>query len=158
MEIAIGIFSFLLLLLCLFTLLLVLVQKPRADGGLGAALGGGSMEAALGAESSNVLNKTTIYSVIGFFILTFALYLGNLTSIENSQSGGGEGLLSGVIESEAGEAVPATTPTGSALEPSLPGIGAESADQEVPVPAEEGEAGEPAEAGVSTPEEGVAQP
>ena len=158
MEIAIGIFSFLLLLLCLFTLLLVLVQKPRADGGLGAALGGGSMEAALGAESSNVLNKTTIYSVIVFFILTFALYLGNLASIEDSQAGGGEGLLSGVIEAEEGEAAPAATPTGSALEPSLPEIGVESAGQEVPGPAEEGEAGAAAEAGVSTPEEGVAQP
>lgn len=155
MEIAIGIFSFLLLLLCLFTLLLVLVQKPRADGGLGAALGGGSMEAALGAESSNVLNKTTIYSVIGFFILTFALYLGNLASIEDSQTGGGEGLLSGVIEAEEGEAAPVATSTGSTLEPSLPEITGETAGQEVPGPAEEGEA---AEAGASAPEEGVAQP
>lgn len=158
MEIAIGIFSFLLLLLCLFTLLLVLVQKPRADGGLGAALGGGSMEAALGAESSNVLNKTTIYSVIGFFILTFALYLGNLASIEDSQAGAGEGLLSGVIEAEEGEAAPVATSTGSTLEPSLPEITGETAGQEVPGPAEEGEAGEAAEAGTSAPEEGVAQP
>ncbi len=158
MQIAIAIFSFLLLLLCLFTLLLVLVQKPRADGGLGAVLGGGSMEAALGAESGNVLNKTTIYSVIGFFILTFALYLGNLNIVEDSQATGREGLLSEVIEVEDGAVAPATVPTGSTLEPSLPKIGSESAGQEVPGPAEEGKAGEAAEAGVSTLEEGVEQP
>ncbi|MBC9866936.1 MAG: preprotein translocase subunit SecG [Opitutae bacterium] len=155
MQITIAIFSFLLLLLCLFTLLLVLVQKPRADGGLGAALGGGSMEAALGAESSNVLNKTTIYSVIGFFILTFALYLGNLTVVEDSQATGEEGLLSDVIEVEDGDVTPSTAPTGSTLEPPLPEIGSESTGQEVAGPAGEGNAGEAAEAGVSTPEEGV---
>ncbi len=158
MQITIAIFSFLLLLLCLFTLLLVLVQKPRADGGLGAALGGGSMEAALGVESSNVLNKTTIYSVIGFFILTFALYLGNLTVVEDSQVTGSEGLLSEVIEAEEGADAPAAAPAGSALEPSLPEIGAESTDREVPVPAEEGQAEEAAESAASTPEEGVEQP
>ncbi len=116
------------------------------------------MEAALGAESSNVLNKTTIYSVIGFFILTFALYLGNLTIVEDSQATGREGLLSEVIEVEEGGVAPATAPTGSTLEPSLPEINSESAGQEVSGPAEEGNAGEAAEAGVSTSEEGVEQP
>ena len=157
MEIVIAIFSFLLLLLCLFTLLLVLVQKPRADGGLGAALGGGSMEAALGAESSNVLNKITIYSVIGFFILTFALYLGNLASLEDGQSGGGEGLLGEVLGPEEGETAPDAAPTGSALEAPLPSIGLESTSEGVSSSAEDGETVE-SEAGESTLEGGESQP
>ncbi len=138
MEIILAIFGSVLLLLCFFTLLLVLVQKPRGDGGIGAALGGGSMEAALGVESSNVLNKTTIYSIIGFFILTFALYLGNLATKQAIEAEDSKGLLSEVVETGAGEATPAAVPTsGAALQESLPEIDAQSTGQEAPEIAEE---------------------
>ena len=102
MNIIIALFSFVLILLCLFTLLVVMVQKPKGDGGLGAALGGGSMEAALGAETGSLLTKITIYSVIGFFVLTFALYLGNVGSKAGSVEESGGTLLSEI----AGESAP----------------------------------------------------
>tara|TARA_B100001123_G_scaffold451015_1_gene626021 strand:+ start:16210 stop:16668 length:459 start_codon:yes stop_codon:yes gene_type:complete len=101
MTILIALFSFVLILLCLFTLLVVMVQKPKGDGGLGAALGGGSMEAAFGAETGSMLTKITIYAVIGFFILTFALYLGNIASNKDAEADSGESLLGEVVDAPA---------------------------------------------------------
>ena len=104
MTIIIAIFSFVLVLLCLFTLLVVMVQKPKGDGGMGAALGGGSMEAALGAETSSLLTRITIYAVIGFFVLTFGLYLGNLSSMKGETEEGRESILREIVDEAAAEA------------------------------------------------------
>ena len=65
---------------------------------MGAALGGGSMEAALGAETSSLLTKITIYAVIAFFVLTFVLYLGNISLKKSVAAESGEGLLSEIAE------------------------------------------------------------
>lgn len=78
MNILIGVLTFLLILVALFLVLVVLIQKPRADSGLGAAMGGGAAEAAFGAETGNVLTRATIVSAVAFFILSFVLYLGHL--------------------------------------------------------------------------------
>ena len=40
---------------------------------LGLALGGGAAEAAFGADTSNVLSKSTIYAAVIFFVLAFGL-------------------------------------------------------------------------------------
>jgi preprotein translocase subunit SecG len=104
MTILIAIFSFVLVLLCLFTLLVVMVQKPKGDGGMGAALGGGSMEAALGAETSSLLTRITIYAVIGFFLLTFSLYLGNIYSKKGATEEENESLLSEIVDETAADA------------------------------------------------------
>lgn len=93
------------------------MQKPKGDGGMGAALGGGSMEAAFGAESGSMLTKITIYAVIGFFLLTFALYLGNIASNKAAEAESGESLL--------GEVVDSPTPDSSA-----PGVASDSAIQQ----------------------------
>ena len=103
MNILIALFSFVLIILCLFTLMVVMVQKPKGDGGMGAALGGGSMEAALGAETGSLLTKITIYAVIGFFVLTFALYLGNLASKKSVEAESNESLLSEIVDETAAE-------------------------------------------------------
>jgi preprotein translocase subunit SecG len=66
------------MLVALFLILVVLAQKAKSDGGMGAALGGGMAESAFGAETSNVLTKSTINALIIFFVLTFALYLGRI--------------------------------------------------------------------------------
>ena len=42
---------------------------------MGAALGGGAAESAFGADTNDVLTKTTIYSIIVFFILALVLFL-----------------------------------------------------------------------------------
>jgi preprotein translocase subunit SecG len=78
MNLLIGIFTFVLILVSVFLVLLVLAQKAKNDGGMGAALGGGAAEATFGAETGNVLTKATINSAIAFFILSLLLYLGHI--------------------------------------------------------------------------------
>lgn len=116
MNILIAIFSFILILLCLFTVLVVMVQKPKGDGGMGAALGGGSMEAALGAETSSLLTRVTIYVVIGFFVLTFMLYLGNISVTKAVVEENNETLLSEIVQETAAEAEANTAAADSALQ------------------------------------------
>ena len=77
MSILLGIFTFILIILSVFLVLLVLMQKAK-DGGVGAALGGGMTEAAFGADTNNMLSKLTINVTIAFFVLNFALYLGHI--------------------------------------------------------------------------------
>lgn len=76
-SILIGILTFVLLLVSAFLVLIVLAQKTK-DGGMGSALGGGMTESTFGAETGNVLSKTTIKLSITFFVLCFALYLGQI--------------------------------------------------------------------------------
>ena len=74
MSILLGIFTFILILTSIFLILLVLAQKSKSDGGMGAAMGGGMAEATFGADTGNVLSKATINAAIVFFVLSFALY------------------------------------------------------------------------------------
>lgn len=76
MLIAIYILSFFLFLDCLFLGLLILMQLPKKEAGLGgAAFGGGAVDALIGAGAGNVLTKATKYSAIVFFVLIVSLSL-----------------------------------------------------------------------------------
>ncbi len=76
MLIAIYILSFFLVLTCLFLGLIILMQLPKKEAGLGgAAFGGGAVDALIGAGAGNVLTKATKYSAIVFFILIVSLSL-----------------------------------------------------------------------------------
>src|SRR3954469_11396514 len=77
MSILLTLLTGVLILVSLFLILVVLMQKSK-DGGMGAALGGGAAEAAFGADTSNVLSKSTIYAAVLFFVLAFVLYLGRI--------------------------------------------------------------------------------
>ncbi len=78
MTLLVNILIFLLVLVSLFLGLIVLVQKPRSDSGLGTAMGGGVAEATFGAETGNVLTRATIYAAVAFFVIGFAAYLGHI--------------------------------------------------------------------------------
>ena len=67
----IVILTTLLILLCLVVVLLILIQ--RSSGGMGSVLGGAA-DQVLGAGSAAQLTKLTVYGILGFFILSFALY------------------------------------------------------------------------------------
>lgn len=67
-----------LVIVSVFVILLVLMQRGDANGGLGAAMGGGMAESALGAETSSTLSKWTKNTAIVFFVLGFGLYLSKL--------------------------------------------------------------------------------
>lgn len=83
MTILIVVLTFLLVLVSLFLGLLVLVQKPRSDSGLGTAMGGGMAEATFGAETGNVLTRSTIVLAVAFFVLAFGAYLGQIYVVKH---------------------------------------------------------------------------
>ena len=88
MNILLGILTFILIITSIALVLVVLMQKAKNDGGLGAAMGGGMAEAAFGADTSNVLSKFTINAAITFFVLAFALYLGRIYQRAHSAATG----------------------------------------------------------------------
>lgn len=57
---------------CLFMVLLVLMQRPKQEG-LGAAFGSGTTDQLFGARTTNVLQKGTVYCAVLFFVLTLTL-------------------------------------------------------------------------------------
>ncbi len=68
----------LLVPLSIFLVLVVLMQKSKSDGGVGAALGGGMTEATFGADTGNVLATITRNGTIAFFVICFGLYLAQI--------------------------------------------------------------------------------
>jgi preprotein translocase subunit SecG len=65
-----------LFLVCLLVVLIILMQRPSANAGMGSALGGGAAESVFGGESANVLSRMTTTLTVILFILSFGLYLG----------------------------------------------------------------------------------
>lgn len=123
MSILIGIFTFVLILISVFLVLVVLAQKAKSDGGMGASLGGGATEAAFGADTGNVLTKATINAAIAFFVLTFGLYLGHIYVSKHTKS------TEGALPAIAVPAAPAATT------PAAPAATATPAVEATPAPA-----------------------
>ena len=83
MSIFIGFLYVVEVIVCLMLALVVMLQKPK-EGGLGGAIGGGMLEASLGADAGNVLIKTT--ATLGTIFLLNTLLLARLTSTMHSNS------------------------------------------------------------------------
>src|SRR6266550_8295640 len=75
MSIVIWLFSFLLVLDCLVLMLLVLIQLPKKEAGMGQAFGGGATDALFGAGSGTALTKMTKYTTGIFLVLTVLLWV-----------------------------------------------------------------------------------
>jgi preprotein translocase subunit SecG len=116
MSILIGIFTFVLILISLFLVLVVLAQKAKTDGGMGSAMGGGMAEAAFGAETGNVLTKSTINAAIAFFIISFGLYLAQVYQHKHAGADNADRLPT--IVAPATPATPA--PTTAETQPAAP--------------------------------------
>lgn len=78
MNFLIGLGTVILVLLCGIIVLLVLMQRASANSGMGAALGGGAAESALGGAAGNTLTKGTIWGMGAFFLIAFLLFLGQM--------------------------------------------------------------------------------
>jgi preprotein translocase subunit SecG len=65
----IGFLTVVMVLICLFLILLVLMQLPKKEAGAGLAFGGAATDALFGSGSGNFLTKATKYSAIAFFVL-----------------------------------------------------------------------------------------
>jgi preprotein translocase subunit SecG len=72
-----GLLTAVLVLDCLFLLLLILIQLPKKEAGLGQAFGSSTTDALFGAGSGTALTKMTKYAAIIFFILTFTVAILN---------------------------------------------------------------------------------
>jgi len=71
----IGFLTVVLVLDSLILVLLVLVQFPKKEAGIGQAFGGGATDALFGAGSGNALTKMTKYTTGIFFALTLLIYV-----------------------------------------------------------------------------------
>lgn len=68
-----GILTAFIVINCLILILLVLIQLPKKDAGVGLAFGGGTADALFGAGSGNALTKITKWAIILFFALALIL-------------------------------------------------------------------------------------
>lgn len=71
-NVAIDFLLFFFVIDCVLMCLVVLMQRGKQEG-LGAAFGGGLMDSTFGAQTSNVLVKTTVILAAIFFILSISL-------------------------------------------------------------------------------------
>lgn len=106
---------------CLLLALVVMLQKPK-EGGLGGAIGGGMLEASLGADAGGFLIKAT--AVLGAIFLLNTLVLARFTSSANSRS-----IMAHEVAAPAAEEQPLALPM---AEPQLP---ADPAPTPTPAPA-----------------------
>ena len=79
---------------CLLLGLLVLIQLPKKEAGMGTAFGGGATDALFGAGSGTVLTKLTKYAAGIFFALVLLL---NLLNIRAKPGSGFENALSNPV-------------------------------------------------------------
>lgn len=133
MSILIGIFTVVLIFVSLFLILVVLMQKAKSDGGVGAAMGGGMAEATFGADTGNVLSTATIWASVAFFVLSFGLYLGYIFQMSHAHPTGG---ALPTISAPAKLPEPTSTPTDESktTAPAAPTV----AMPEAPAPAAQG--------------------
>ncbi len=132
MSILIGVLYVVEVVVCLLLAMVVMLQKPK-EGGLGGAIGGGMLEASLGADAGNVLIKTT--AVLGAIFLANTLVLARLTSTVHSKS-----IMAGEAEPTVEQQAPAlpdlpAAPELPASAPELPASVPATAAPELPVSA-----------------------
>lgn len=108
MSFVIGLLTFVLVLICIAMILLVLIQLPKKEAGIGVAFGGGATDALFGAGSGTVLTKATKYAAIAFFAL--ALLVGVLQKHSHSSATTNFTTKANQAAQAAPATQPATTP------------------------------------------------
>ena len=86
MDILNKVLTVILFLDCLFLVLLVLVQLPKKEAGLGTAFGGGTTDALFGAGAGNVLTTLTKWCAILFLVLCLLLSMDFMKPRETSEA------------------------------------------------------------------------
>ncbi|MFM1943752.1 MAG: hypothetical protein RI897_2734 [Verrucomicrobiota bacterium] len=119
-----GALTVVLVLNSLFLILLVLVQLPKKEAGIGMAFGGAATETLFGAGSGSVLTRATKYSAGLFMGLSLVLAMANSTVARKQGS-----QLETEIERLANAGGPAITA------PAVPGSNTVAAPVPAPAPA-----------------------
>jgi preprotein translocase subunit SecG len=96
---------------CLLTVLVILMQRPSANAGMGASLGGGAAESAFGGEAGNVLTKATTILIITFLVLSLGLFLG-FKALYGKKTGKSDSVFNDLTKT-----APATAPATPAIAP-----------------------------------------
>ena len=85
MEILSILLTVVLVAVSVLIVLVVLIQRPKQEG-LGAAFGGSTLDSALGAHTTDVLQKITTWLGIIFFVSAIALAMIKTRQFKNSAS------------------------------------------------------------------------
>jgi preprotein translocase subunit SecG len=93
----IGLLTVILALDCFFLILLILMQLPKKEAGMGTAFGGAATDALFGAGSGNALTSLTRYAAILFFVLAVSLTILNAHRSYQEKS-----VLKDVLKQQAG--------------------------------------------------------
>ncbi len=93
----IGLMTVILAIDCVFLILLILMQLPKKEAGMGTAFGGAATDALFGAGSGNALTVLTRYAATLFFVLAVSLTVLNAHRSYQEKS-----LLKDVLKKQAG--------------------------------------------------------
>jgi preprotein translocase subunit SecG len=132
MGFIIGLLTAVLVFTCIVLVLLVLIQLPKKEAGLGMAFGGGAADALFGAGAGNVLTKATKYAAGTFFVLSIGLGLLQGRYYRNSPKA-----FEKAVQKDAASA-PASLPEATAMpaaRPALPPTPTAATSAPVTVPA-----------------------
>src|SRR5580698_10360796 len=99
------ILTIVLVLDCLILGLLILIQLPKKEAGVGVAFGGGAADALFGAGSGNALTKLTKYTATAFFILVIILQIMKVSQ-EGSSSSATRRAFDKLMNSQSAPAMP----------------------------------------------------
>ena len=153
MEFILGLFRFALVVDCVLLVLLVLIQLPKKDAGLGVAFGGAATDALFGAGAGNAITKITKWATVFFFVISLGLACADSHFARVEREAAGVQMRHAVVEetpapAKAVEAAP------KAETPAEVAPAAEAPAAETPVPAAEAPKAEaPAEAPAAAPAE-----
>ena len=138
MEFIIGLFRFILFVDCALLILLVLIQLPKKEAGLGVAFGGAATDALFGAGAGNAITKITKWCAVFFFCLSLGLAVADSHYARVNREAVSKEMAAVMTEgAEKAAAVEATAPETAAKEI------APAVETNAPAPAE---AAQPAEA------------
>lgn len=129
LNIAINLLLVVFVLVCLLMSMIILMQRPKNEG-LGAAFGSGATDQLFGAQTTNVLQKGTVYLGSLFFILTIVLAVLVTKRDHSGQSFTNEKTAEQKQEAPAAPAQPA-----SIVPPANQPLESEAATPPVPAPA-----------------------
>ena len=133
MQIFIGILTAVEVIVCLLLILVVLMQRPRQEG-LGASFGDAAASQVWGAQTTNVLQKFTVWLAITLFGLTLLLAV----PVSRQQSGGKSVKVFGDAKpAAAAPAEPTPAPAAAATPAPAPAAAAEPAKAPATTPAAE---------------------
>lgn len=116
MDILIKLLSFGLVLICLLLGLLVLIQLPKKEAGLGMAFGAGAVDTLLGAGGGSALTKITKW--VGGIFLGLCMLLAWMNNKQHNSSEVSRNIREAA--SKAPIAAPAASTSAPALNLALP--------------------------------------